>query len=108
MQALWIRRAVIAVCILAIAGMIAASVTDHVGTAITFGLFAAGAIVCLMLVTAVAGPAAFGVPPAVDEDAAADLERRIDRLVAAGADEDEVRSLVRAAARVFRRMPPVS
>ena len=98
----------VAVCVLAIAGMIATSVTDHTGAAITFGLVAAGAVVCLILVTAAAGPAAFGAPPAVDEDAAADLERRIDRLVDAGADEDEVRSLVRATARFTRRLPPAS
>jgi hypothetical protein len=94
---------VLAVCVLAIAGMIVASVTDHNGIAIATGLTAAIAIVCLILVTAVAGPEAFGGPPPVDEAAAADLERRIDALVAAGADEAEVRSLVRAAGRVYRR-----
>jgi len=94
---------VLAVCVLAIAGMIVASVTDHNGVAIATGLTAAVAIVCLILVTAVAGPEAFGAPAPVDETAAADLERRIDALVASGADEAEVRSLVRAAGRVYRR-----
>jgi hypothetical protein len=94
---------VLAVCVLAIAGMIVASVTDHNGVAIATGLTAAVAIICLILVTAVAGPEAFGAPPSIDETAAADLERRIDTLVAAGADEAEVRSLVRAAGRVYRR-----
>ena len=93
----------LAVCVLAIAGMIVASVTDHNGVAIATGLTAAVAIVCLILVTAVAGPEAFGTPAPVDETAAADLERRIDALVASGADEAEVRSLVRAAGRVYRR-----
>lgn len=93
----------LAVCALAIAGMIVASVTDHNGVAIATGMTAAVAIVCLILVTAVAGPEAFGAPPPVDETAAADLERRIDALVASGADEAEVRSLVRAAGRVYRR-----
>jgi hypothetical protein len=99
----WIRRSVLAVCVLAIAGMIVASVTDHNGVAIATGLTAAVAIVCLILVSAVAGPEAFGAPPPIDEAAAADLERRIDALVASGADEAEVRSLVRAAGRVYRR-----
>jgi hypothetical protein len=94
---------VLGVCVLAIAGMIVASVTDHNGVAIATGMTAAVAIVCLILVTAVAGPEAFGSPPPVDEAAAADLERRIDALVASGADEAEVRSLVRAAGRVYRR-----
>jgi hypothetical protein len=41
----------------------------------------------------------------VDQDAAADLERRIEVLIAAGADEADVRSLVRAATRFGRRSP---
>ena len=94
-------------CVLAIAGMIVASVTDHNGVAIATGLTAAVAIVCLILVTAVAGPEAFGAPPPVDEAAAADLERRIDALVASGADEAEVRSLVRAAGRCTGAAPVV-
>jgi len=97
---------VLAVCVLAIAGMIVASVTDHNGIAIATGLTAAVAIICLILVTAVAGPEAFGAPPPIDEAAAADLERRIDAFVAAGADEAEVRSLVRAAGRIYRRSGP--
>jgi hypothetical protein len=94
---------VLVVCVTAIVGMIVASVTDHNGVAIATGLTAAVAIVCLILVTAVAGPEAFGAPPPVDETAAADLERRIEALIAAGADESDVRSLVRAAGRVYRR-----
>ena len=99
----WLRRIVLAVCVLAIAGMIASSITDHNGIAIATGLTAAVAILCLILVTAVAGPEAFGAAPRIDEAAAADLERRVDALVAAGADEAEVRSLIRAARRVSRR-----
>ena len=93
----------LAVCVVAIAGMIVSSVTSHNGIAIATGMTAAVAILCLILVTAVAGPEAFGAPPPVDERAAADLERRVDALVAAGADEAEVRSLIRAARRLSRR-----
>jgi hypothetical protein len=107
-QARWIRRGVVAVSVLAIAGMIVTSITNHTGAAITFGLVAAGAVVCLILVTAVAGPSAFDAPPPVDENAALDVERRIERLVEGGADEAEVRSLVRATARLTRRAPPTS
>jgi len=53
----------------------------------------------------VAGPGAFGAPPELDEAAAEDLERRIRDLVASGADEVEVRSLVRAATRFGKRQP---
>jgi hypothetical protein len=94
---------VIGVCALAIVGMIVSSITTHNGIAIATGLVAAVAIVCLILVTAVAGPEAFGAPPPVDEAAAADLERRVESLVASGASEDEVRSLIRATRRLSRR-----
>jgi hypothetical protein len=105
-RALWVRRVVIAVCVAGIAGMIAASIAERTGAAITAGLVTAFAVVCLVLVTAVAPPAAFGAPPPVDEDAAADLERRVADLVATGADEREVRALVRAAVRLGRRHHP--
>jgi hypothetical protein len=98
-----VRRIVIGVCALAIVGMIVSSITTHNGIAIATGLVAAVAIVCLILVTAVAGPEAFGAPPPVDEAAAADLERRVESLVASGASEDEVRSLIRATRRLSRR-----
>ena len=45
-------------CVLSIVVMIVTSVTDHVGGAIAAGMTAAIAILCLMLVTAVAGPEA--------------------------------------------------
>jgi vacuolar-type H+-ATPase subunit D/Vma8 len=98
----WIRRAVLLTCVLGIAGMIVASIAERTGVAITAGLITAVAVVCLLLVTAVAPPTAFG-SPVVDEEAAADLEQRVEDLVAAGADEAEVRSLVRAVRRVQRR-----
>lgn len=97
----WIRRAVLATCGLGIAGMIVASIAERTGAAITAGLVTAVAVVCMVLVTAVAGPEAFG-RPVIDEEAAADVERRIADLVAGGADEAEVRSLVRAVRRVDR------
>lgn len=103
MNPIWIRRVVLVVCGLAIAGMIVASITTHNGVAIAFGMAAAVAILCLMLVTAVAGPEAFGQTQPIDEAAAADLERRVATLVASGADENEVRSLIRAVRRISRR-----
>jgi hypothetical protein len=101
----WIRRAVLVVCVLSIATMIVTSITDHVGGAIAAGSVAAIAVLCLVLVTAVAGPEAFGSAPPIDEEAAADIERRVASLVAAGADESEVRSLIRAVRRLGRREP---
>ena len=79
--------------------MIGASIAERTGAAITAGLVTAVAVLCLIVVTAAAGPAAFGRPAPMDDAAAADLERRIDELVAAGADEADVRALVRAVRR---------
>jgi hypothetical protein len=90
------------VCALAIAGMIVSSILESTGAAITFGLVAAVAVVCLILVTATAGARAFGAP-FDDEAAAADVERRVQALAMAGADEPELRALVRAARRMERR-----
>lgn len=91
------------VCALAVAGMIVASITSHNGVAIALGTVAAVAVLCLMLVTAVTGSEAFGRTQPVDEAAAADLERRVEALVAGGADEHDVRSLIRAVRRMSRR-----
>jgi hypothetical protein len=96
---------VVVVCVLAIAGMIVSSIADSTGAAITFGLIAAVAVVSLILVTATAGPRAFDAP-VLDEQAAADVERRVTALVAGGADEPELRALVRAARRMERRSKP--
>jgi hypothetical protein len=106
LSALVIRRIVIAVCVLGVAGMIGGSIADHIGVAITAGVVAAIAVLCLILVTAAAGPAAFNAAPPADDEAAADLERRIEQLIAAGADEIELRALVRAATRFGRRARP--
>ena len=48
-----VRRAVIAVCVVGIAGMIAGSVADNNGMALTFGLVTAVAVLCLMVAPAV-------------------------------------------------------
>jgi len=115
-----IRIAVIAVCVAGVAGMIVASVTNHNGAAITFGLVTAVAILCQMVATTVANEAgrAPGAPGAsdeaqadeaqadeaqADEAQAADLEARIDALVDGGADEAAVRDLVRHAVSLGRR-----
>jgi hypothetical protein len=112
-----VRRLVWLVFVGGIAGMIVGSIADNNGLAITFGLVTAAAAVGLILVTAVAGPEAFGKPPrrdgagppvpesapagrrdaASDEDAAERLEQQIAELVVAGADEGQVRDLVRRA-----------
>lgn len=97
-----VRRVVVTVCVVGIAGMIVGSVTDDNGVALTFGLLTAGAVACLIVATAVAGPAAGGSGRAVDDEQAARVERLVGQLVAAGAEEPLVRALVKAAVRLGR------
>jgi uncharacterized membrane protein (DUF4010 family) len=84
-----VRRVVIAVFVLGIAGMIAFSIADNNGGALTSGRITAAASLCLMVATA--------VTPKAGDDTGEALEHRIGELVAHGADEDEVRALVRDA-----------
>jgi len=100
-----IRRLVVAVFVIGVAGMIIGSIADDNGVAVTFGLLSAAAAVGLILVTASAPPDAFvgpdgparGGEPAGAEAAGAAIEEQVTRLVDAGGDEREVRELVRRA-----------
>jgi hypothetical protein len=108
MSARWIRRIVWLVFLGGIGGMIAGSIADNNGMAITFGLLTAVAAVGLILVSSVAPPGSFNKaranepPGGFDETTAADVEARIAALVAAGADEQTVRQLVQQAVRLGR------
>jgi hypothetical protein len=98
-----------------IAGMIVGSIADNNGVAITFGLITAVAAVGLILVTSVAPADAFrgresrasgsGTPKRVDEVLAADVEGRIESLIASGADERSLRQLVQRAVELGRGEP---
>ena len=92
MSAVAVRRAVLAVCVLGIAGMIVSSIADNTGAALTAGLVTAVAVLCAIVATAVGGPA--------DEEQAARVEAGVQELVAAGADEAAVRRLVGEAVRL--------
>ncbi len=103
-----VRRVVLCVFVLGIAGMIAGSIADNNGTAITFGLITAVAALALVLVTSVSPPGSLAKPGTtvtteVDERLAADLEDRIGALVTDGADEEAVRKLVGRAVELGRR-----
>jgi hypothetical protein len=99
-----IRWVVVVVFVGGIAGMIVGSILDNNGIAISFGIVTAVAALCLMLVTSVAPPGSLARrrsparhADAVDPEVAADVEARINDLVAGGADERAVRQLVRRA-----------
>ena len=103
-----VRRVVLGVFVLGIAGMIVGSIADNNGTAITFGLITAVAALGLVLVTSVSPPGSLAkagthVSTEADERLAADLEDRIGALVADGADEEAVRKLVGRAVELGRR-----
>jgi hypothetical protein len=118
-----IRRLVLTVFVGGIVGMIVGSILDNNGVSITFGLITAGAAVGLILVTAVAPPEAFRRPgggrvkgadpspapslstePSPGADAAGALiEEQVDLLVSTGADEAELRELVRRSIAYGRR-----
>src|SRR5580700_11062937 len=106
-----IRIFVIAVCALGVAGIIVFSATNHNGAALTCGLITAVAVLCQMAMTTAinevkglpgapvtpvggARPEPAGIaPPSPPADAnpvetdAAELESRIEALVAAGVEE---------------------
>ena len=92
------RRLLVAACVCGIAGMIATSIADSNGGALTFGVLTAAGALGLVLVTAVTT----GGVAADPDEVAADVEDRIAALVAAGADEQAVRALVRDAVRLGR------
>jgi hypothetical protein len=102
-----LRIVVIVVCVTAIAGMVAGSVANNDGLAITSGLVAGVAVVVLMAATFGARDAGtsavYGqIDSPVDEERAAALEAQIQALVDRGTDETALRALVGEAVRLGR------
>ncbi len=93
-----VRRLLVTVCLLGIPGMIATSIADSTGGALTFGLMTAAAVCGLILVTSVTAAPATG--DLLTEAAAERVEAEVAEVVASGADEDSVRRVVRAAVRL--------
>jgi hypothetical protein len=94
-----LRTTVSIVSVLSIVGMIVGSVKDNNGIAITAGMVGAVGILCLVVGNAIhLGTNAGGAQEAL----AAELEARVAELVATGADEADVRGVVRRAVRLGR------
>ena len=93
-------KIVVAVCCVgSIAGMIAGSIADNNGAAMTAGAIGAIAMMCLITANAVTR----GTNQGGAQDAlAAELEARVTDLVGAGTDEPALRSIVRKAVRLGR------
>ncbi|HVF31996.1 MAG TPA: hypothetical protein VM933_03065 [Acidimicrobiales bacterium] len=96
-----VRRVVIVVCVAGIAGMIASSIADNNGAALTAGLVTAVAVLCLIVATAVTGAGRVAAEAHV-EQLAADVEDHVQALVAGGTAEEPLRDLVRAAVKLGR------
>ncbi len=97
----WILRACAAVFVAGIAGLIIASINgNNAGVILTIGLGIALAAVALLTVGAISAKDRIDV---FDEADAERLEARVAALVATGADEAELRALVRDAMRLGRR-----
>lgn len=101
-----VRRVVLALCAAGIIGMIVGSIADRTGVAISFGIMTALAMLGLILVTSVTGPEAFGGSRPIPEREAAVVDAAIDELIEAGADEAQVRELVRRTLILGRRLGP--
>jgi hypothetical protein len=92
-----IRRIVLAIVVVGIAGMIVSSIANENKVALGFGLMTALAVLCSMVATAVTSGGAD------DTDAQATrVETLTGDLIASGADERTVRALVREAVRLGR------
>jgi hypothetical protein len=101
MSANTFRLLVAAVWVAGIAGMIVSSANgNNNGWVITCGLSTAVASILLLSVSAVTNRERLDV---FDEADAERLEHRIELVVRSGADENEVRSLVRDSMRLGRR-----
>jgi hypothetical protein len=96
-----ITRACIAVFVCGVAGLIISSVAgNNNGVVVTIGGFIVLAAIVLMTVNTVTVHERID---AFDEAAAEQLEAQVAHLVQQGADEDDVRTLVREARRGRRR-----
>lgn len=90
-------------CLGSIGAMIAASIADNNGAAVTAGMVGAIAMLCLITANAVTRGSNQG---GAQDALAAELEARVGDLVAAGTDEVALRSIVRKAVRMGRGYSP--
>ena len=103
MSASVVRRVVLAVCVVGIAGMIVTNIAGNSGGSITFGLITAAAVLCSIVATAVSvRPPGGATGEELAEELGERVEARIASLAEAGVEEDELRALVADAVRLGR------
>ncbi len=92
-----LRKIVAVCCVISIAGMIVTNIREAIGGAMAFGMFGATAMLVLIVANTLVRPSNQGGAQAA---LAAELEARVQELVAAGAPEPQVREVVRKAVRL--------
>ena len=91
-----LRRVVAFICVLSIAGMIVLSIRENIGGAMSSGIVGTIAMLCLITGNAIhAGTNGGGAQEALG----AELDARVQELIAAGVDEEHARSVVNKAIR---------
>ena len=96
-----VRGTALGLCVTGIVGMIVTSIADRIDAALTFGFVGAVGAFTLLLVGVLVP--AVEAATSMDERQAAKIEAAVQRLIAAGADEDDLRSTVRDAVELGRR-----
>ncbi len=96
-----VRGVALVLCATGIIGMIVTSIADRIDAALTFGFIGAVGALSLLLVGILVP--AVEAATSLDEERAVEVEAGIQRLVDAGADEDDLRATVRTAVDLGRR-----
>ena len=96
-----VRGVALVLCATGIIGMIVTSIADRIDAALTFGFVGAVGALSLLLVGILVP--AVEAATSLDEERAVEVEAGIQRLVDAGADEDDLRATVRTAIDLGRR-----
>jgi len=96
-----VRGVALVLCVTGIIGMIVTSIVDRIDAALTFGFVGAVGALSLLLVGILVP--AIEAATSHNEERAVEVEAGIQRLVDAGANEDDLRATVRTAVELGRR-----
>ena len=96
-----VRGMALVLCATGIIGMIVTSIVDQIDAALTFGFVGAVGALSLLLIGILVP--AVEAATSLDEKRAVEVEAGIQRLVDAGANENDIRATVRTAVELGRR-----
>jgi hypothetical protein len=92
-----LRRIVALCCVASVAGMIVTNIRENIGGAMAFGVFGAVSMIVLIVANSLVRPSNQG---GAQQALAAELEARVQDLIAAGTPEAGLRDVVRKAVRL--------